>query len=158
MMANSFFNTDNLSEGINVEAKRAGGRDGKGALPDNIWETYSAFANTKGGLILLGVSERKDTLVATGIEEPDRVLQAFEAGINDPRRVNLNILTPESISKYTTESGKWVIVIDVPRASRHQRPIFIGDNLYSGTYIRDHSSDIRASKEEIARMLAEQTE
>ena len=33
-----------------VEFKRAAS-----ALPDNIWETYSAFSNTDGGTIIFGI-------------------------------------------------------------------------------------------------------
>lgn len=41
-----------LREANCIEAKKA-----KDKLPDSLWDTYSAFANSDGGLILLGVSE-----------------------------------------------------------------------------------------------------
>lgn len=38
-----------LQEGLDVEAKLALGRNGKGALPKDMWESYSAMSNTEGG-------------------------------------------------------------------------------------------------------------
>jgi len=42
-----------LSESVSIECKLAGSRDGKGAISDSFWPTYSAFANTDGGLVLI---------------------------------------------------------------------------------------------------------
>lgn len=39
-------------EGNQLEAKAA-----QGGMPDTLWDSYSAFANTDGGCILLGVKE-----------------------------------------------------------------------------------------------------
>lgn len=49
-----------LRESVDIECKLAQGKDGKGAFPKDAWETYSAFANSSGGDIFLGLREKKD--------------------------------------------------------------------------------------------------
>jgi predicted HTH transcriptional regulator len=49
-MNDALFDPNDVREDIDLEAKRAAGRDGRGAVPKSLFETYSAFANTDGGV------------------------------------------------------------------------------------------------------------
>ena len=54
----------NLKEDHERECKLA-----TGGLPESIWETYSSFANTNGGTILLGIKEHRDSFTVEGLTE-----------------------------------------------------------------------------------------
>ncbi|MGV3114919.1 AlbA family DNA-binding domain-containing protein [Corynebacterium freneyi] len=44
------------------------------------WETVSAFANTRGGLILLGIDEQQGWRVTEGFK-PEKIMQQLKAGL-----------------------------------------------------------------------------
>ena len=142
-------------EGQDFEAKAAQGQHGHGELPKSFWETYSAFANSDGGRVVLGVKERgDDSLEVIGITRPDPVLKEIWDTLNNAQRVSANLLLPAHI-RVESVDGKQVIVIDIPRAERNRRPVFIGGNPLTGTYRRGHEGDYRCTEEQVKRLMAD---
>lgn len=155
--SNDMFDFDSLVETYDVEMKKATGRDGKGAVPDSVWETYSAMANTRGGLIVLGAEQLSpNSFRACHLENAEKMVRDIWNIVNDPKKISKNILQNSSVNIHTAPGGKKIIVINVPQASRCDKPIFINNQLMGGTYKRYNEGDFRCSDDEVKRMLAEQ--
>ena len=91
-----FNNLQEYRENNRIEAKKA-----LGGLPKSIWETYSAFANTHGGIILLGVEEWPDkSLHTVNLPDPDRLIKEFWDIVNNPNKTSVNILSSNFCSKF----------------------------------------------------------
>jgi ATP-dependent DNA helicase RecG len=143
-----------LRETWQVECKLAQGRDGDGALPEDLWETYSAFANTQGGDIFLGLRELgPDDYELAGIRNPHKVQRQFMEGVNDPRVVSANILCIDSVAILPIE-GHYIIHINVPRAPVYLRPVYIGNDVLNGSYVRSGSADLRMDVDRVRRVQA----
>ena len=144
----SGLNIDSFKEGNRYEAKLAAG-----GLPDSLWDSYSAFANTDGGIILLGVKENKDhTFAVEGIEQPEKLVKAFWDNVNNKKLVSLNILGNGNVEIKEID-GKHIIAITVPRAERIYRPIFRGADMFTGTYRRNGEGDYLCSHDEVAAIF-----
>jgi len=107
-------------------------KSARGGLPASLWETYSAMANTDGGVIVLGVEQHGDRFVITGLSDPAKIRKAFWDTINNRGKVSINLLTDEQ-AQVRQVGSKSVLVVHVPRASRHQRPVYVGQNPLTGT-------------------------
>ena len=138
-------------ENTRIEAKQA-----TGGLPHSIWETYSAFANTSGGVILLGVAENKKDkrLYPVDLPDPNRLVAQFWDGINDKRNVSANLLKKDDVTVETVD-GKEIVVICVRKAKRCERPIYIGNNPKTGSYYRSGEADLRFTPEQVEKLLQE---
>ncbi|MBQ3405462.1 MAG: putative DNA binding domain-containing protein, partial [Oscillospiraceae bacterium] len=135
-------------ENNRLEAKRA-----QGGLPGSIWETYSAFANTYGGVILLGVVEQKDkSFKSVLLPDPYWLADEFWEGLETEKKASVNILSREDI-QVVESGGNHIVVIQVPRADRRDRPVYIGEDPFSGTYRRSGDGDYHCSPEEVREML-----
>ena len=77
-------------EGTCLEFKSA-----RGGLPKEMWPTYSAFANTQGGIILLGV---EDDGSISGISNPPKYINEIFTQLNNPQKCSIN-LCDESMLK-----------------------------------------------------------
>lgn len=147
-----------LAESVDLECKAAQGRDGKGELPQDFWKSYCAMANTDGGVIFLGVQEKPaGVFTPLGIAYVDRVRKALWDNLHNRQVVNLCLLAESNIQPVQVY-GKTLLRIEVPRASRQQRPIHLGANPLGGTYVRRHEGDYPADDETVRRMLAERVE
>ena len=141
---------EQYKENNRLEAKKA-----QGGLPESIWETYSAFANAQGGLILLGVIETEDkSFASVELPDPDQLAADFWNMLTRPGMVSQNILEPDDVQIVEAE-GHDIVVIRIPKATKKQRPIYIGNDLWSGTYRRSGEGDYRCTTDEIQRMLNE---
>jgi ATP-dependent DNA helicase RecG len=143
-----------LKETWQIECKLAQGRDGEGALPEDIWETYSAFANTQGGDIFLGLRELgPGDYELAGIPNPQKVAREFMEGVNDTRVVSANVLCIDSVAILQIDQRN-LIHINVPRAPVYLRPVYIGSDALNGSYVRSGSADIRLDQDRVRRMQA----
>lgn len=128
-------------------------KSGRGGVPSSLWETYSAFANTDGGTIVLGVNEKgHGRLVVEGLPDAYKIIKDFWNMVNNRQKVSSNILT-DSMAYVDQVEGKDVIVIHVPRAERTSRPVYVGADPRTGTYRRNFEGDYHCSLEEVALMM-----
>ena len=142
-------------EKVDIECKKA-----EANVPKSVHEPYSAFANTNGGYIVLGVKEdktktdSKERFIIQGIENPKKQIEDFWNTING-NKVNINILKDENVFP-VEEDGITLIVIHVPRAEFNMRPVYVGENPYKGTYKRNHEGDYHATEHEVRGMIRDQ--
>lgn len=141
-----------LNENHERECKLA-----EGGLPESIWETYSAFSNTDGGTILLGVKEHRDSFTVNGLNDRQIVKyqKNFWSTINDRNKVSKNILLNHHV-KVIEYEGKNILEINVPAADRHDKPVYIGTDPMKGTYRRDYEGDFLCTEASVRAMFSDQ--
>ena len=144
---------DKYKEDNRREVKKA-----KGGLPRSLWDTYSAFANCYGGIIILGVSENEDgSWNTTGLNNEAKLRKDFWDTINNITKVSVNLLTDDNVKTYKIGNDT-IMVITVPPASREQRPVYINNDIFKGTFRRNWEGDYHCTPSEVRAMLRDQTE
>lgn len=126
-----------------------------GGFPKSFWETYSAFANSDGGTIYLGIEEtakRKYKSSGLSKEQIDNLKTILFNGVNNNEKVNVNLISDNDVEEIEIE-GNFALKIYVKRCPIELRPVYINRNVYQGTYRRNVDGDYHCSVEEVNAMI-----
>ena len=146
---------DSYKEDNRREVKRA-----EGGLPNSLWDIYSAFANCYGGVIILGVKEDKSgNWHTTGLKNAAKLKKDFWDTINNRKKVSINLLKDDDVETFSIAGADdGLMVIWVPSAKREQKPVYINDDLFGGTFRRNWEGDYHCTRLQVKTMLRDQAE
>lgn len=136
----------NLKESDKFECKLS-----KNSFPKEALSTYSAFANTDGGILFLGIEEKDGDFIPVGVNNPDKIKKDMFDILNNPSRVSKNLISNEMVYEETIDE-KTIIMINIPRAHYKDKPIYLNENPYQ-SYKRNHEGDYKCSVDEVKRMI-----
>lgn len=128
-----------------VEVKAAVGQ-----LPKSLAETLSAFSNTSGGVVVLGLSEKDGFAPAAGFDAhamQDALGQMCTDKMEPPVRAGIDIVEHD---------GAPVVVATVPEMPPYLKPCYVkARSLYDGSYVRVGDGDRKLSRYEVDRVMEE---
>jgi ATP-dependent DNA helicase RecG len=132
------------SDTHSVEVKSAVGK-----LPKSLTETLSAFSNSAGGTLILGLDEVAGFRPAPGFEAVkarEALARACADDIHPPVRAEIEILPFE---------GAHVVVAEVPEISPLSKPAYVrGRGEYQGSFVRGGDGDRKLSDYEVGLLHA----
>ena len=145
-------------ERVTLECKKA-----ESTLPKSVWETYSAFANTNGGYIILGIEENRfaesmeERFKIYGVRNAEQQRKDFWNTINS-EKVSGCLLKDEDVQVVQYDDSITLLVIHVPQAIYRNKPIYINGNVYKGTFKRNHEGDYHCDESEVKAMIRDANE
>jgi len=142
------FDLKKIKENENIELKKADNN-----LPNSLWETYSAFCNTSGGIIILGIEEEKNgDNIIIGINDIDKMEKDIWNTANNLAKVSYNVIGNGDIYKVKIDD-KNIMILDIKEAPHNKKPVYLNRKI-ENTYIRRGEADKKADNDEIGTLMA----
>ena len=118
-------------------------------LSADVWETVSAFANTAGGLIILGLNEAEGFVPSANFAI-DRVRDQFVSGIGDGGSAAVVAHAPRYELDRGEVDGLQVLLVRIFELELKAKPCYIGARgVQNGSYKRVDDKDIKMSPAEL---------
>lgn len=86
------------------------------------------------------VKKAKGGFYTTGLQDAAKIKKIFWDTINNRTKVSVNLLMDDDVKTYDMD-GDVIMVIHVPRAKREQRPVYINNDIWNGTFRRSWEGD-----------------
>lgn len=141
----------NRGECENLEFKSA-----KNAFPKDAMETISAFANTDGGYIILGIDEDEyGSPVPVGVNKVNKVKDGMFDLLNQNNSISYNPIHNDDVRVVEFIQGEKtinLIIVYVPKVNYKQKPVYLKSN-DKFTYIRQGSADYMCDRSIIESMI-----
>lgn len=119
----------------------------------SVWESVSAFANTKGGVLLLGISEDGDFSPVPGFDA-NHIASQFMDGMGDGNPQGARLTNPPEYDVSRCEqNGLSFLVIDIHENGIQHKPCYLtARGPQTGGFRRMDDKDLRLSPTEVFEM------
>ena len=122
-------------------------------VPDSAYESVSAFLNTEGGHIVLGVNDNKEIV---GVIDVDQIQNDFIGNLHNPERFGSPVTFEEFLKQH---DDKNVLIFYIPEAKRKDKPVYVKTKKQGNVaFIRKGGGDYKCGKAELDRMIADAQE
>lgn len=91
-------------------------KEAKSELPKNIWETVSAFANTSGGGIVLGIKQNGKKFEISGVDNAEKLEQDFQGTLRS-QKFNEAVDAKSMLYHIDEHTFFWMDLVEIPGRS-----------------------------------------
>lgn len=124
-------------------------KNSRGGLPKSLRETLSAFSNTRGGVLILGLDEGRGF---TPSVLPDPAKLAADLGSMCSSEMEPPVRPLVRVHQF---EGEQIVVAEIPELDPAQKPCFYkGAGMTKGSFVRVSDGDRRLSAYEVQVMLS----